>query len=258
MRTLPVIAAFSHALRSTFNNLGFAFHVSWPWMLALLPVLLAGNFYLVFVNPMIPGQIPSPMTYVALIAMGIASVVAFASIAVNWHRYILLDEVPHGMQRLRLDGTVWRYIGNVILIGLMLALITIPAALAAGLLSLISPYLAVAIVLFIPVLLWLSYRLGIKLPSIALERRDFGFKQALAVSKGNFWPFVGLGFLIIGIALLVGMLFQGVTYVLGLVIGTSALAALVIVQLAVNWVSTIFSITVLTSLYGYFVEERNF
>jgi len=39
---------------------------------------------------------------------------------VNWHRYILLDEVPHGMERLRLDATVWRYVGNILLIALIL------------------------------------------------------------------------------------------------------------------------------------------
>ena len=37
MRKLPAFAAFGHASRSTTDNIGFAFHISWPWVLMLLP-----------------------------------------------------------------------------------------------------------------------------------------------------------------------------------------------------------------------------
>ena len=47
MRKLPVIAALGNAFRSTTDNIGFAFHISWPWMLLLLPLNVAVNLYLV-------------------------------------------------------------------------------------------------------------------------------------------------------------------------------------------------------------------
>ena len=48
MRKLPVFKALGHAIRSTTENMGFAFHISWPWMLLLLPFNAAVNLYLVF------------------------------------------------------------------------------------------------------------------------------------------------------------------------------------------------------------------
>jgi hypothetical protein len=45
MRKLPVFAALGHAFKSTTDNIGFAFHISWPWMLLLLPLNVAVNLY---------------------------------------------------------------------------------------------------------------------------------------------------------------------------------------------------------------------
>jgi ABC-type xylose transport system permease subunit len=104
MKTLPVIAAFSHAIRSTNNNLSFAFRATWPWMLALLPVNIVGNLYILANSFGNPGEV-NPKVLIPTFIMAIAGMVAFASIAVSWHRYILRDEIPRGMQRLRLDGT---------------------------------------------------------------------------------------------------------------------------------------------------------
>ena len=66
-------------------------------------------------------------------------------------------------------------------------------------------------------------------------------------------------------------------FVLNLVVGVGAIAALVVIQallsllgatlgiilgviveVAFNWILTIFGITILTSLYGFFVEDRDF
>jgi hypothetical protein len=45
MRTLPVLAAFNHVLRSTINNLGFAWHLSWPWMIVIMPLNILAGIY---------------------------------------------------------------------------------------------------------------------------------------------------------------------------------------------------------------------
>ena len=119
MRKLPVFKALGHAFRSTTDNLGFAFHISWPWMLMLLPLNVAINLYLAF-NGMQDPQNLTAQSLLLVVPLAIASIVAYCSIAVNWHRYVLLDEVAEGWQRLRIDSLMWRYIGNAILIGLIL------------------------------------------------------------------------------------------------------------------------------------------
>ena len=119
MRKLPVFKALGHAFRSTTDNIGFAFHISWPWMLMLLPFNVAINLYLAF-NGMQDPQNLTAQSLLLVIPLAIASIVAYCSIAVNWHRYVLLDEVAEGWQRLRIDSLIWRYIGNAILIGLIL------------------------------------------------------------------------------------------------------------------------------------------
>mgnify|MGYP001579831918 FL=1 len=47
------------------------------------------------------------------------------------------------------------------------------------------------------------------------------------------------------------------TYVIGQ-LGTLGLSVLLAIQVAVNWVATILGVTLLTSLYGFFVEGREF
>ena len=260
MRQLPVFAAFSHAFRSTLSNLGFAFHASWPWMALLLPVLIAGNLFIqIYAMPVI-GQPPPASAIAVEIGMGLLMLLAFSSIAIGWHRYILLDEVPQGWQRLRLDGPVLRYFGNVILISLVLGLIALPFMLVAVLVAVLAqqPNLIMFFFVVLPLMLGMFYRYSIKLPAIAVDRQNFGLGDALRVSKGNTWRVIGLGILVALTAIAIGLLFGGVTLLISKIGGSTALGAVVVLQLAVNWVSTIFSITVLTSLYGFFVEGREF
>jgi hypothetical protein len=138
MRKLPVFGALGHALRSTTDNIGFAFHISWPWVFILLPFNVATNLYMVL-NGLETGGEPDPAkvgTYLAVATpLILASIVAYSSIAVNWHRYVLLDEIAQGWQRLRIDSLTVRYIGNFILIFLVLMACAIPVAAALGLIS---------------------------------------------------------------------------------------------------------------------------
>ena len=59
----------------------------------------------------------SPLARVQVV-IGIISIIAVCSIAVSWHRFILRDESAAG---LRIDGDVFRYAGNTLLI--MLAML---------------------------------------------------------------------------------------------------------------------------------------
>ena len=272
MRKLPVIDAMSHAISSTKDNLAFAFNISWPWILALLPLNVMFNLYLVSKGIPAGQRLDTTATIISLV-MGIFNILAYSSIAVNWHRYVLKDEVPVGMQRLRLDNLTLRYffnvIGIIVIIAVMAGLLAIPISIfligmgvsvvgsgnelhgGAAILvtALILPLIAFVFVSF--------YRLSVKLPAIALDRRDFGFRDAWGATKSNFWNFLGLAlcFVLCSLAVLFAML--AATYIFKN-FGVLGLSISLAIQVMVNWLTTIFGVTILTSLYGYFVEDRDF
>jgi hypothetical protein len=263
MKQLPVIAALNHALRSTWKNLPFAIHVSWPWMAILLPFQIAAALYVRDNFAGFDPEKPDPA-----MAAGLASVeipllllqfLATSSIAVSWHRYILTDAVPHGWQRLAVDGKVLRYMGNVVLLSLILVGILFVPALSIGVLNALIGGAAVG--LFIPLALAAAViytRFSVKFPAVALERKDFGFADAWRVTANNSLPILGLFFLMVLCALVVAFAIIVITSPLSWLQSDVALAAALAVQLAVGWVMTIFTVTILTSLYGYFVENRSF
>lgn len=267
MRLLPVTSALSHAIDSTFRNIKFAFHASWPWMLVLLPINIAGNIYLMGLGEFDPTKPMKPEFYAVTAAMALASMVAFASIAVNWHRYILMNEVPIGAERLRLDGLVARYFGNTLMIVFLTMIIGMAATFPVGILfyiinsastGLAIVLVGVAAVIGFLLLIGLSVRWSVKLVAVAMGRRDIGIADAWRASTENHWRIVGLYILVFLVLMLVGAAFGGIALVLGRTESIAGLSTLITVQMAVNWVSTIWNITLLTSLYGFFIDGRDF
>ena len=265
MRKLPVFAALGHAFKSTTNNIGFAFHISWPWMLLLLPINIVGNIYLTLDAVQDPKDF-NPFIFSLVLLMIIPSIIAYSSIAVNWHRYILLDEMAEGWKRLRIDGLMWRYIGSAIGIFLLVFCIMLVFMIPLGLVMFLGASMGNgALIIVVPAYLALvffalvsSYRYSVKLPSIAIGRTDFTLRDAWKATIGNFWQILGLLLLFFLCLLLVSLLMLGISYVLGLNGGLPGLSISLAVQVAVNWVATILGVTLLTSLYGFFVEGREF
>jgi hypothetical protein len=267
MRKLPVIGAVKHIAETVIDNIDVAFKISWPWML----VLLGAGFVAAFFAPHIaPGTIPTAGTGAfAGIAflMSIVTFVAFASIAINWHRYVLLNEITTGAGLLRFDGLVARYVGNSLLAALILV---IPFSIFFAIFfavfghSLggpsdvfpILPIIAISIAFLIasPFM----YRLFIKLPAIALGRTDYGFGQAMRDSQGNFLEMMGF-ILLFTIAMLVPSFILGfITGILEAGLGIIGTIVSVVLNVAYQWFTLIIGISALTTLYGFFVEKRDF
>ena len=102
-----------------------------------------------------------------------------------------------------------------------------------------------------------TYRLSVKLPAVALGRRDFSMRDVWTATEGNNWRLLGL----LGL-FFVCMVLVGLGTLLGTLIfsnfGTIGLSISIAIQVMVNWVATILGVTLLTSLYGFFVEGREF
>ncbi|WP_119392096.1 hypothetical protein [Taklimakanibacter lacteus] len=260
-RQLSAGTCIGHAIRSVRNNIGYAFRISWPWYAVMAPVVII----LVLLANYTAGGNPetgSGMTILIDLFRTLITLVAFASIAVNWHRYILLDEVPQGSQVLRLDDKTWRYFGNMLLLFLILfgvgVVIGAPIGFIAALSGAVETVPVLVALLVAPVAGVMALRFGVKFPAIALGRRDFSMKHAWAATKGNNLPVFLIVLFELVVAVAAILLSALLAYLLSLVSTALGVVITVIVGLVINWVFTIFSITVLTSLYGFFVENREF
>lgn len=247
MRKLSATKAISHALTSVWSYRAVAFRIALPWV----PVLLLCGILELYVGP--PDPMAEQLTSANLvqIATGILSIIAVCSMAVSWHRFILRDELTQG---LRLDGNVMRYAGNTLLIMLamlvpsllfLVAILAAPATVAIGLPALVLLGGAIT-------------RLQIKLPAVALGNRAFTFRDAWKASEDNFWPCLGVFLLSWAITLggLVVLIIAGaaIEQVNATLAEIFTMAGAVLLQLFYS----IFNASVLTSLYGYFVERRDY
>ncbi len=251
MRTLPPLKAVSHAFNSVITYRMAGIRIGLLWM-AILFVIDVAERLLFGTGSAEASSAPATLARLLSAAVGF---VAFSSVAVNWHRFILRDELPTTAKSLRLDTPVLRYLGNSLL-----------AILAGGVpLALIATILAfmprAAIIVLLPAALAagaLILMLSLKLPAVALDRADFSFRDALKSADGNFWQIAAV-FLLNGLAIFLPAL--ALTTLVVLLRQTSpALAAAtgLILSVPLNLFLTLFSVSVLTSLYGFFVEKRDF
>ena len=249
MRKLPITAAVVHAFKSvvTYRRIGVRIGALWMAILFVLngaELLLAGT-----------GKVASGPGAIAEVLSVVAGLFAFSSIAVNWHRFILRDEMPSAATSLRLDAVVLRYLGNSIL-----ALLAggVPLALLAAIVAFLPQ---AAIALLFPAGLAAGtfiMMLSLKLPAVALGRRDFTFGAALKTVEGNFWQIAGV-FLLNALVIFVPAL--ALTLLILLLRQASpalATATGLVLSVPLNLFLTLFSVSVLTSLYGFFVEKRDF
>ena len=176
MHKLPAVQTIKHALKAVFQFRNAGVRIGLPWVLVLAGMSVIDRSFSVASDPANgPANmiLPGPMELV----IAALSLVIFSSIAVNWHRYILLDEVPQGSELFRLDDKTWRYFGNVLLISLIMVvtsmLIVFPLVFISSFLNapVVLAFIIMAAVLCLAGILFL--RLSVKLPSIALGRRDF-------------------------------------------------------------------------------------
>jgi hypothetical protein len=250
MRELPIIPCVRHILNSLAKYRHQAVRIALPWILALAAL----NAAELLLYP--PDPTTSALRLNPVLAMSAAlGVIATASISVNWHRYILRDEVPLPNQLFRLDALVLKYAALLVLVLLMVLL---PAIFIASLAITLSPALSfIAPVAAIAALL-LATRLMLALPATALGRTDFGIGAAFKATEGNSWRIAGV--LAITITLTLGVLLAvGIILSVAQQFGTgAAVLAALITGIPANMFLTMLTASQLNSLYGFFVEGRNF
>lgn len=241
---------FRHSFNLVMANLDQALRLS-------LVLYIIQSFYTIYslLNPPrmmdVEGtEVPmmSPETILPTILLGALAVIASLWIAVAWHRYALTGEQASGWLPSFHGSAVLGYLGRSILIGILVVLAVMVLSIPVGLISIGLPGLAGPMSLFLIGLAgYLFFRLGVMLPAVALgERLTLG--QAWEATKGESGTIVTLALIVVGASIVIQLpsWFND---------DPSSIINIVY-SLVVNWFATIVGISVLTTLYGHFVEQR--
>jgi hypothetical protein len=203
---LPVFDLVGQAYRTVFENLGALLQMAW-FPLAILAV---GHFVAIMLigQTLIDtpaGETPpvSPLLAATQLGLAVIDMVIGASIAVVWHRFVLLGEKAQGGAHVRLDGRVWSYLGYGLLMGLgFVVAVAIPVGLLAIIMTVMGNSLTgqnaallapVALFMFLAGL-FVLIRLSPFFPAKALGH-SITMSDVWAKTDGNFWRLFGGGLL---------------------------------------------------------------
>ncbi|WP_299786720.1 hypothetical protein [uncultured Marivita sp.] len=195
-------------------------------------------------------QIPvmSPETILPTILLGVLAVIASLWIAVAWHRFALTGETASGWIPQFHGSEIMGYLGRSILIGILVVLGVAVVSIPVGIISIGLPALAgIMSLLLIGLGAYLFFRLGVMLPAAALgDKLTLG--AAWDATRGQSATILTLSLIVVGASVVVQLpswLNDDPNSVIN-----------VVYSLVVNWFATIIGISVLTTLYGHFVENR--
>lgn len=241
---------FRHSFNLVMANLEQAFRLS-------LVLYLVQSIYTVysFLNPTetvdFEGtELPvmSPDTILPTIVLGTLAVIASLWIAVAWHRYALTGESTSGWLPSFHGNAVMGYLGRSILIGVLIVLGMMVLSIPVGIISIGLPALSgIMSLILIGAAAYLFFRLGVMLPAAALgEKLTLG--DTWDATKGQSSTILVLALIVVGASIVIQLpswFNDDPRSVIN-----------VVYSLVVNWFATIIGISVLTTLYGHFVENR--
>jgi hypothetical protein len=244
---------FLKAIRLVFDNLGAVLRIS-----LLLYLIQAGiGLVLAYLALMAIFSAGGPVS--PWVTTGIGAVVSLLQllpviwIAVAWHRFILIDELPGTVLPVFNRDRLLAYLGYSLLLALIFIAIYVPVAIALALLARVSPPAGPLLAILLNLvalfaLLVVGYRLGLILPASALGR-PLRMGEAWAATRGRLGTFLLLAFLS-AVSIIVldlpAFAFTGSLAIVGYVW-----------RLVVGWFALMVGTSVLTTLYGHFIERRS-
>jgi hypothetical protein len=248
MTPFPPLKAFLHAINSIVRYWPQGVRIALPWLVVLAVLQL-------FIPPPFKSAIPGePPDMSALFLSLVPFFIANSSIAVNWNRFILRDEMPTTARTFRFDAPVWKY---------LLRFIAVVFLASIG-----ATIILIALMLFLPqqVLLPVTFFItisalmlfSISLPAAALERKDFGIMDGLKAAQGNIMPVVGFALLNYLAILLCYVVVTLIAFALRNVASPLGPILFLILTLPASLFGMLLSTSAVTSLYGFFAEKRNF
>ena len=244
---------FTHSLGMVFNNLGAALRIS--LVLYLIQSAVSVYYTITFsdyLKAISTGTMPPPPqgAIVTGLLVLVVSIIVPIWVAVAWHRYILLEETPDAIFPEFRGPQIMAYLGKTILIGLLLVIGGIAVGMLLGFVfaAIFGPIGAmVGILLTLVFIVYISYRIGLVLPAAALGK-PMTFGESLDTTSADKGVVLQLAIISIGFAVLM----QVPSYFNA---DPASIVGLVYSQV-IGWIAMMFGISVLTSLYGVYIEKR--
>lgn len=257
------LAIFSHSFRQVSGNLGMAIKVS-GWLVALVIILFAGLSQTGVLASLETNGANAGQGLLAGALIILAGVVflfwGVSVVAIAWHRYILLEEIPRGVIPYRKEFHVGRYfwygVGVSLLAVLAVAILSGILGMAVGpfyLESLQEPTGGASIGTFLlgllvgTIVVVLYLRMALVLPAVALDE-GLTIGQAWTLTSGHTAAIVTL-------ALILAFINSVVPVVISVAMGGLPLMNAALSGLY-QWFYFMLSISVLSTLYGHIVQKR--
>ena len=238
---------FVHSVRQVFGNLPAALRISGVLFAVQAVASLA-------IGPLDPAAIETgEVSIVGLLLVMVITLVSSLWIAVAWHRYVLLQEQPGAVVPAFRGDRVAGYFGYSVLIGLILIPVAMMLGVVVGVVaaSIVGPEptlgaaIIVGLLVYVP-LVMIGYRLSVVLPATALGE-PLGLGAAWIATKDEAVTMLGLALISVACAIAVQV---PVMFLLG----DGPLA--IVWQISAQWVVVMVGASILTTLYGHYVQNR--
>lgn len=259
---------FLHALRMVLGNFGAALRISAPaiaiyavstvMIMAYAPELqqTQGAERMPGGGMQMPFEGMEPGLALVVVGLGILSAILFLAVAVAWHRYILLEESPGALGPRWNGGAMWGYFVASLALGLVVLFAAIPVMIVAAMVilplagAMQAPLVGTGVFMlavYVPLVI-VFYRIAPIMPSAAIGRR-MGISEAWNATRG-----AGGAVLVLALVSVLGiMALSAPIYALtqlSPMLGT-------IWELLAGWFQMLMGVSILSTLYGYFIEKRD-
>lgn len=256
---------FVHSVRQVFGNLPGALRVSAvPYVVMNVLILLVGSQLPEGVSS--PGRMGLPSAaegdmmvsgpmVLATLLLAVVAITASLWIVVSWHRYVLLNELAPGLPPFRGD-LLWAYFRRSLWIGILMVPVALVYLIIVAFVS--RPFLGadgaagsfvtmtlISAVLTVP-LAMIVLRLSAALPAAALDRPT-SVGDAWQATAGETETFAVLAISLVFVSTVSNVIGQGFA---------GSLVLSVVWSFVTGWVLMMLSASVLTTLYGHYIEKR--
>ncbi len=243
---------FTHSVRQLLLNLGPAMRISAAPMLIASAVFYFGMRPYLEQHPVQTGGWNDFVGEFFLRLILVMLVYAFLSIwvAVAWHRFVLLSEYPGRFVARFHSDRMWSYFGasiRVVLVVIVLGMVVLVVmSIVVSLFRSMTGALTLIQLVIQTVFSVLIMRFSVILPAAAIGER-LTLAEAFQVTVGH------------NMAVFVAAVLISVLTMIPIFLVQTPLAPLVtslVYQICANWLIFMLSISILTTLYGHFVERR--
>jgi len=239
---------FMHSVNLVLNQLNGALRVSGVLYIASLLVSLVSYFFFV------QSVMTSPTPPWQAIILGLVIGFLYLWIAVAWHRFVLLDELPQTLLPPFLGDRIAAYLGRSVVLFLVIFVLAIilgfvnAAIIAATGGSPIAVMLTTVILLFVALVV--SYRLAPMFPAAAIGK-PLGLRDAWQATNGANGTILTLAL----ISAVASVIVDLPVYIFQSFPGGTILAFLW--TAVTSWFKLLIGVSILTTLYGVYVEKRS-